>query len=287
MKKIPLLLLCVLIAVVSCKKKDSPLPAPGTYPLNSLTGMRCPMNFDSGSSLPKRKYVTWKFTGSNPIIATPVSDEYNFGTIAMYFTGQNATSLIYSHDTSNYRNGTILTVKYNTANMPDTIFMNARWSMYAFINRRAYVFQYSGGKVSEVTYVYSSGVAYGDTLKWASPGCRYHFTYDGPNVAQVLAEYLSTPGSTYSIATNYRTGKLKNNLAKAMPQWLLFEFMKTMKGMSDFPEHLPFYLSENVIVSVTGGNHPNEFSYLTDDKNRITHSISPGNYVFDTTTYYY
>lgn len=280
------MLAAALLTIAACKKKESPLPAAGTYPLNSLTGMKCPMRFDSGS-LPNQKYVTWSFTGSNPIVATPVSDGYHYGTITMYLTGQNATSLVYSHDTNNYRNGTILTVKYNAANMPDTVFMDAKWPSGIFINHRAFVFEYSGGKVSTITYVYSSGLSYHDTLMWARPGYRYHYTYSGANVSQVMAEYNPYPGSSYSVAINYTTGSLKNNLAKAMPQFLLFQLMSTMKDMSDFPELLPFFLSENVIVSVTGGNHPGAYSYLTDGRNRITHVVSPGKFVFDTTSYFY
>ncbi len=266
-------------SIVACHKSKSSSPSENISPIGGLSGVRYSSPFDSAGATGYRRYLTWKFSGTNPVLATPISDTIHFGRIQMFFTGKNVTRLVYNGGSSSVYDGMELKASYNDQNMLDTVTMTYQ---NILMGRLAFVFEYAGTQVSKITDVRSF---LNDTLRWATPNAYYYYFYDGGNIALSVTQILEGPVPHYRTdSARFTTSAIKNNLAGVTSVYLLIEFMMCIHGVSDFPFQFPFFLGANTVDSVNG--YP-AYNYVTDSKGRITNRITQGWSTFDTVSFYY
>jgi len=266
-------------SIVACHKSKSSSSSENISPIGGLSGVRYSSPFDSAGATGFRRYLTWKFSGTNPILATPISDTIHFGRIQMFFTGKNVTRLVYTGGSSSVYDGMELKASYNDQNMLDTVTMTYQGYLRG---RLAFVFEYTGTQVSKITDVRSF---LNDTLSWATPNAYYYYYYDGGNIALSVTQTLQgSVGNYRTDSVRFTTNTIKNNFAGITPVYLLVEFMMSIHDVSYFPYQLPLFLGANAVDGVNG--YP-AYSYLTDSKGRITDWVAPGALPPDTCSFYY
>jgi hypothetical protein len=281
MKYLPFALIAAIVIIASCHKSHPSAPTPATTPssISGLTGFRFRTSFDSiGRSVPMR-YITWNFTGTNPIASIPSVDSDYLGYEQMSFTGSNATQITYFHGSTLSTLVQSMSVSYTPAGYIDTITLV--YLPIPITGYRKIVFEYSGTHVTQVTVASSNPSALTDTVAW-STAVYYYYTYTGENISQVATNMY------YSNDTiHFFPGNRHNNFAGSLPTYLLLEFILYAHINADFGSDLPMYVNTNLVDSIRYNHNPTDaIGYTIDAMGRVTKRFRV-NYVSDTVYYYY
>lgn len=263
-----------MMITTSChKSKHSAVTTPVSN-INGLTAMRHRTAFDTGFTYAS-PYITWNFSGTNPIEAMPNTDTFYFGHQQLSFTGSNATQLVYYNNYSgnSIYSGLTTNISYTTANQIDTI--TFQYTIHVF-GAEKIAFQYSGDKITKVIVAHTSNVS--DTFHWSTPDV-YHYTYTGNNISQIsILRWFSTDSEIH----NYFMDSRSNNFAGSIPTFLLLEFLQGASVSIDpFLLDMPFYTNANIVDSVSGGTvggyiSRSTITTITDATGRITQHIFNG-----------
>jgi hypothetical protein len=284
---LPALLTCLIFA---CRKTTTTSTAPASSLINGLTSVGRRFWFDTGNVTTRSyKYVTWSFTGTNPVIARADIDTSYYGHQQLFFTGAAPTRLVkYLPVIRGDMTELTATVTYNANAKVDTIAF-AFGNITTLTMPEKLVFQYSGDKVSSVKVACLAYPA--DTFKWATPD-YYYFTYTGSNISQILACQYRTPTKTDTLIFKYFSGAKGNNLGGSMSAYILLRFLENpVDGPTgNFIGDMPVYTNSSIVDSTVRqypfNTESTSFTTITDDKGRVSMRIIPGN-PNDTTFYHY
>ena len=267
------LFLLLIVTAISCRRSGSTTPSVTSSPLSGLTGLKYQPEYDSAGKIVNQAYAQWSFSGTNPIIATPApSDTMYLGYSKMFFTGANATHLVFSGALA-FNSGLIMDVVYTTAGTLDTITLTYPQPP----TYKKYVFEYSGSRIIGVMAAYSN--MFPDTVQWHEAE-YYNYIYTGDNISQIA-------NASRSDTLIYNAGSARNNFAGSIPTFLLLEFINLSNSGANIGYDIPSLVNVNVTESSGHRGILNNFTFKTDSIGRLTQRIYKGFNVTDTTFYYY